>query len=47
MDITVECKDCKKDWTKCGTCSVCMNWVKEQKNKRISAEESEGINNEH
>jgi len=24
-----ECKKCKKDWTKCGTCPVMMKWVKE------------------
>ena len=25
------CKECKKDWTKCGRCPVMMDWVKEQK----------------
>lgn len=27
------CKPCKKDWTKCGTCPVMMQWVKEHKHE--------------
>lgn len=27
------CKNCKKDWTKCGTCPVMMQWVKEHKHE--------------
>ena len=26
-----QCENCKKDWTKCGTCPVMMQWVKEHK----------------
>lgn len=25
------CKECRKDWTKCGTCSVMMQWIKDNK----------------
>lgn len=25
------CKECRKDWTKCGTCSVMMQWLKDNK----------------
>lgn len=28
-----ECENCKKDWTKCGTCPVMMEWVKEHKHE--------------
>ena len=31
IEIEDECKECKKDWTKCGTCPVMMNWVKERR----------------
>ena len=31
MNIDDRCKKCKKDWTKCGTCPVMMQWVKKQK----------------
>lgn len=33
MKTDDKCKECKKDWTKCGTCPVMMQWVKEQKEK--------------
>lgn len=33
MKTDERCKECKKDWTKCGTCPVMMEWVKEQKEK--------------
>lgn len=33
MDIDDRCKECKKDWTKCGTCPVMMQWVKEHKHE--------------
>ena len=26
-----KCKECKKDWTKCGRCPVTIEWLKEQK----------------
>lgn len=26
-----KCKECKKDWTKCGRCLVMMKWLKERK----------------
>ena len=29
-----ECNECKKDWTKCSTCPVMMEWVREQKEKQ-------------
>ena len=29
--IEARCKECKKDWTKCGTCLVMMQWVKENR----------------
>lgn len=32
--IDKRCKECKKDWTKCGRCPVTMEWVKEQKTRR-------------
>ena len=40
MKTDDRCKDCKKDWTKCGKCPVMMEWVKEQKvrNNGISPE---------
>lgn len=28
-----QCENCKKDWTKCGTCPVMMQWVKEHKHE--------------
>ena len=28
-----KCKECKKDWTKCGRCPVTMEWVKEHKSE--------------
>ena len=28
-----KCQECRKDWTKCGTCNVMMNWVKEHKSE--------------
>lgn len=34
METDERCKECKKDWTKCGTCPVMMammEWVKEHK----------------
>lgn len=31
MGMTSECENCTKDWTKCGTCPVMMQWVKEHK----------------
>jgi hypothetical protein len=34
MGMTDEqCENCKKDWTKCGTCPVMMQWVKEHKHE--------------
>lgn len=34
MGMTIEeCENCTKDWTKCGTCPVMMQWVKEQRKK--------------
>ncbi len=33
METDERCKECKKDWTKCGTCPVMMEWVKEHKNE--------------
>ena len=34
-----DCKECKKDWTKCSRCPVTMKWIKEHKrggkNQRI------------
>lgn len=34
MGMSIEqCKSCKKDWTKCGTCPVMMQWVKEHKHE--------------
>ena len=29
----MNCDECKKDWTKCATCSVTMQWVRERINK--------------
>ena len=35
MGMTIEadprCEKCKKDWTKCGTCPLMMQWVKEHR----------------
>ena len=28
MKIDDRCKECKKDWTKCGRCPVMMKWVR-------------------
>ena len=28
-----ECKNCNKDWTKCGACPVTIQWIKEQREK--------------
>ena len=34
MGMTIEqCESCTKDWTKCGTCPVMMQWVKEHKHE--------------
>jgi len=33
MEIEDRCQKCKKDWTKCGTCPVMMEWVKEHKDE--------------
>ena len=37
MRMTIEtdprCESCKKDWTKCGTCPIMMQWVKEHKHE--------------
>ena len=34
MGMMIEqCENCKKDWTKCGTCPVMMQWVKEHKHE--------------
>ena len=34
-----QCKTCTKDWTKCRTCSVMMQWVKEHKHKNSISNE--------
>lgn len=38
MGMTIKtdprCESCKKDWTKCGTCLVMMQWVKEHRKER-------------
>ena len=34
MEVKEECSSCNKDWTKCGTCPVMIEWVKEQRSKR-------------
>ena len=31
VKIVDKCKECRKDWTKCGRCPVTMEWLKEQK----------------
>ena len=31
IKIDDKCKECKKDWTKCGRCPVMMKWVEEHK----------------
>ena len=31
-----ECENCTKDWTKCGTCPVMVQWVKEMREKKES-----------
>ena len=28
-----QCKNCSKDWTKCGTCPIMIQWVKEHKHE--------------
>lgn len=33
MKTDDRCKECKKDWTKCGKCPVMMEWVKEHKSE--------------
>ena len=34
MGMMIEqCENCKKDWTKCGTCPVMMQWVNEHKHE--------------
>lgn len=35
----MNCDKCKKDWTKCATCPVMMQWVREN---RQEPQESEG-----
>ena len=36
IDTDPRCESCKKDWTKCGTCPVMMQWVKEMREKNES-----------
>ena len=33
-DTDDRCKECKKDWTKCGRCPVMMKWEKELRQSR-------------
>ena len=33
MKTDDRCKECKKDWTKCGKCPVMMKWVVEMQNE--------------
>ena len=33
------CEQCKRDWSKCGTCHVSMQWVKEQRERNKKQEE--------
>lgn len=33
MEIDDRCKECKKDWTKCVTCPVMMQCVREYKHE--------------
>ena len=33
------CRVCLKDWTKCGTCQIMMDWIREGKSKHISGKE--------
>lgn len=33
MKTDDRCQKCQKDWTKCGTCPVMLQWIKEQKEK--------------
>ena len=42
MKTDERCKECKKDWTKCGRCPVMMKWVNEHKIevKKVKAEGS-------
>ena len=33
--MTIEqCENCTIDWTKCGTCPVMMQWVRDHKKER-------------
>jgi hypothetical protein len=35
VDMTQEeCKSCNKDWTKCGSCSVMIKWMKEHRKEK-------------
>lgn len=29
-----KCSACKKDWTKCGKCSIMIKWIKEHKSEK-------------
>ena len=46
METTIDdrCKECKKDWTKCGCCPVSIEWVETQKeiNKRAKENVKKG-----
>ena len=33
MGTAEQCESCTKDWTKCGTCPVMMQWVKEHRHE--------------
>lgn len=39
MGMTSEqCENCTKDWTKCSTCPVMMQWVREVRDKEHTIE---------
>lgn len=40
MQVTEECERCEKDWCKCGTCPINMQWVKEQRERNRKQKES-------
>lgn len=35
MKTDNRCKECKKDWTKCGTCLIMMEWLMEHKKQKV------------
>lgn len=48
MGMSIEqCESCSKDWTKCGTCPVMMQWVEEHKHVNRRKARDKWVNFQH